>query len=558
MLFKYLLLSVFLLSITASQASAISCTFNWPPDSLSLEPSIVAFIDGAQQSLDISIYQLDNDGIVNAIVSAAKRLSAANVRLVTESKYYHSDKYTGYKTIEAAGVKIIPDDFADGTDRGQCHHKFIIRDKSAVLSGSTNFTDTCTLKNNNNIIILDTPDVVPLYQQEFDQMFVEHRFSIKKHALQGTHEFTIEGKKVEIYFAPYDKVSGKILNLLSSADHSILFCMFTFTDEDIIKVMMDKCKAGVQVYGILDRWQATSGYSAYTPFKDAGMNVKLDIHKGFLHHKFIVIDAGTDSDPTVITGSFNLTSTADSNNDENLVVVHDSELAQQYMAQVRKNFDDTTSQMVLNGVPQVSSHQSSLESSLLISKVSFKDRSGDWIELYCLDDGNSGKGMEIGNYYLESDSVLKVIPPAARIRTGEFLIVTQGDSRIDETASRNGVLRLFAQKFKLTATDEQILLRNQKGEIVDAVCWTNHDGKFPRGEDKDLQKIVNNGQWKSAAENAGVDSSKVPADYIITRDSSFLDTNTADDWIITREAAQGRTFPGASVSGETLNKILNH
>lgn len=44
-----------------------------------------------------------------------------------------------------------------------------------------------------------------------------------------------------------------------------------------------------------------------------------------MHHKFFVID-----NKTVITGSFNPTKAADYSNDDNLVVIRNTEIAKQY------------------------------------------------------------------------------------------------------------------------------------------------------------------------------------------------------------------------------------
>ena len=52
---------------------------------------------------------------------------------------------------------------------------------------------------------------------------------------------------------------------------------------------------------------------------------------GLMHNKFAVIDGRT-----VLTGSFNWTITADTKNDENLLVITDKELAQKYVKQFNR------------------------------------------------------------------------------------------------------------------------------------------------------------------------------------------------------------------------------
>jgi hypothetical protein len=70
----------------------------------------------------------------------------------------------------------------------------------------------------------------------------------------------------------------------------------------------------------------------------AGQDIRS--HEGIsydLHHKYCIVDHSTlDSDPTVLTGSHNWSSAAQTTNDENTVVVHDARVAnlflQEFMA----------------------------------------------------------------------------------------------------------------------------------------------------------------------------------------------------------------------------------
>ncbi|MDD5092167.1 MAG: hypothetical protein PHQ23_14780, partial [Candidatus Wallbacteria bacterium] len=101
-----------------------------------------------------------------------------------------------------------------------------------------------------------------------------------------------------------------------------------------------------------------------------------------------------------------------------------------------------------------------------------------------------------------------------------------------------------------------IILRNPRGDIVDAVCWSNHDGVYSRGEDKDMDSIVRNGQWVGMEEQGCIDSNPVSEKWVVTRDADYVDTNSAADWIITKTATPGAVFSDSvSQSGETLRKL---
>ncbi len=64
-------------------------------------------------------------------------------------------------------------------------------------------------------------------------------------------------------------------------------------------------------------------------FERAGLDVRLDGNPDNMHHKVIVIDA-----VTVVTGSYNLSRSAEEFNDENLVVIQAPDLAALYLEEV--------------------------------------------------------------------------------------------------------------------------------------------------------------------------------------------------------------------------------
>jgi phosphatidylserine/phosphatidylglycerophosphate/cardiolipin synthase-like enzyme len=58
----------------------------------------------------------------------------------------------------------------------------------------------------------------------------------------------------------------------------------------------------------------------------AKVPVKVDGNKYTMHHKVIIIDSSI-----VVTGSFNFTKSADTSNDDNVLVIYDPSVAQQYL-----------------------------------------------------------------------------------------------------------------------------------------------------------------------------------------------------------------------------------
>jgi phosphatidylserine/phosphatidylglycerophosphate/cardiolipin synthase-like enzyme len=106
---------------------------------------------------------------------------------------------------------------------------------------------------------------------------------------------------------------------------------FSYTADAIADMMVAKVKAGLTVRGVFERQNAGGTGSDFTRLKQGGVDVLEDGNCYILHHKVIVID-----ERTVITGSYNFTSSAEKDNDENLVIVDDAALAQAYLDEFQR------------------------------------------------------------------------------------------------------------------------------------------------------------------------------------------------------------------------------
>ena len=69
----------------------------------------------------------------------------------------------------------------------------------------------------------------------------------------------------------------------------------------------------------------TKSYSSADFLVHEGVPTWLDTGHTIAHNKIMIID-----DATVITGSFNFTKAAETHNAENLLVIHDADLAKKY------------------------------------------------------------------------------------------------------------------------------------------------------------------------------------------------------------------------------------
>ncbi len=103
---------------------------------------------------------------------------------------------------------------------------------------------------------------------------------------------------------------------------------FSFTHEEIADAILFK---DVDIKGIFETTQAGSKYSQYHRLKDFGLDVKKDKNKYNMHNKVFIID-----NKTVITGSFNPSSNANKNNDENILIIHDKDIASNFLEEFNR------------------------------------------------------------------------------------------------------------------------------------------------------------------------------------------------------------------------------
>jgi len=286
-----------------------------------IDERLVGLINGAQHSIDIAAYELDLENVADALLAAQGRGVA--VRLVTDTDYLDEG---AVQRLKKGGVPVVDD------KRGAImHDKFVIIDGHTVLTGSWNLTVNCTYRNNNNAIVIESEALARNYEAEFAEMFEKHQFGPSSPRNTVAPQLTIGGTLVENYFAPEDKVAEHLVPLIRQAQKSIYFLAYSFTDDRIGQAMLERAKAGVKVSGVFESRGAETEYGEYPAMKKAGLDVWLDGNPYVMHHKVIIID-----EEIVELGSFNFTASADQDNDENALVIHNPDVARLYLEEFQR------------------------------------------------------------------------------------------------------------------------------------------------------------------------------------------------------------------------------
>lgn len=280
-----------------------------------LDEILAADIDRALASVDVAVYDLDLQSVTDALIEAYGR--GVTVRVVMEGDNADKDQP---QALVAAGIPVIEDGRSP-----VMHNKFLVIDNSITWTGSWNLTESGTYLNNNNAIRMVSDEVSASYEQEFEEMFVDGAFGASSPAGSPYTETRIGDVRVQVLFSPEDGVMERLVHLVDDAQESVFFMAFSFTDDALSRAMLERAADGVLVEGVFESRGVESDFSEFGTMRETGLSVWKDGNPAVMHHKVIIIDG-----EIVVTGSFNFSQNASSQNDENLVILYGDAPASQF------------------------------------------------------------------------------------------------------------------------------------------------------------------------------------------------------------------------------------
>ncbi len=289
--------------------------------------AIIATLDDAQVSIDLAVYQFNWEPLAEALLAAQAR--GVRVRLVTDTDAMLEEVV---QQLVAAGLPVVED-----ARSAIMHDKFVIIDGASVWTGSMNFTHSDAYRNDNNFIHIRSTRLAQNYTREFEEMFAGYDFGAASSANTPNPVITLDGTRIENYFAPEDEVARQILPVLEAAERSIFFMAFAFTRQDFADALLARAADGVNVRGVFETRQIAAGANqAWELLRVGGLaaNVRQDGNSYTMHHKVFIID-----EAIVITGSYNFSRNANENNDENVLILHSPEIAAAYLAEWERVWD---------------------------------------------------------------------------------------------------------------------------------------------------------------------------------------------------------------------------
>jgi len=213
------------------------------------------------------------------------------------------------------------------------HNKFWIFDRQTLWTGSTNITVNGIYKQNNNVILIRSPEIAAIYEREWEELWTG-QLGRRAPSTMNSQWAILDGTPIQVIFSPEDGAVSYLVAMLNDAQVSIRFLAFSFTDYPMAQAMVTRAQNGVDVQGVFETFGSNSPRSELKTLWCAGLPVRQDGNDSFLHDKVIIID-----NSIVVTGSLNFSSSADEDNEENVIIIDNPGIAALYLEEYQKNWD---------------------------------------------------------------------------------------------------------------------------------------------------------------------------------------------------------------------------
>jgi phosphatidylserine/phosphatidylglycerophosphate/cardiolipin synthase-like enzyme len=321
--------------------------------SLEIAREIAAYLDAARECLDIALYDLrlhdeTADVVRGALVGAADR--RVRVRLL-----YNLDRDAGRVPVpppprtEPSLLETLP--FPTVAVPGWpdlMHHKYVIRDRASVWTGSTNWTDDSWTREENVIVTVDSPDLAARFTEDFEQLWTKQ--DVEKSGKVDSSAVDVGGVPVRPWFSPKrgEKLAHEIAHRIGCAERRVRVASPVITSGPILGTLAEVVADGhVDVGGVVDatqiaqvlgQWRENGNASWKTP------SLRFVLERGnftgkrstpyapgavhdYMHAKVAAYD------DRVFVGSFNLSHSGEQNA-ENVLEIEDAALADRMAAYI--------------------------------------------------------------------------------------------------------------------------------------------------------------------------------------------------------------------------------
>ena len=319
---------------------------------------IETYLGAARQTLDLAHYDFNLGAETAAIVGGAIKGAAA--RGVAVRMIYNVDHRNPIPVppppepdltlIASFGVPHraiagVPD---------LMHHKYVVRDRERVWTGSMNWTDDSWSRQENVILEVESKELADAFTRDFDQLWSTG--AVEESGFVDPREVDVGGKSVWSWFTPGhgEELSQRIATAIGCARRRVRICSPVLTAAPILgtlaqivsegKLDLAGCLDRPQIEGVIHQWHEDGNAAWKLPLLERVLTAPFSgkpstpwgtgpVHD-FMHAKVAV------ADDVVFAGSFNLSRSGE-RNAENVLEIHDAALAERlagYIDEVRARY----------------------------------------------------------------------------------------------------------------------------------------------------------------------------------------------------------------------------
>lgn len=146
-----------------------------------------------------------------------------------------------------------------------------------------------------------------------------------------------------ILFSPDDDIQSYLIDLINHETVGIKMAIFMLTTKEVVHALLMAHKRGVAVEVIIDGLCISQARTKMHQLINAGISVyeyKPGVTQArmnnLMHNKFIIFSSTKCDKSLVWTGSFNVTRSAQLNNQENVVILDDARAVEKFTQQFRR------------------------------------------------------------------------------------------------------------------------------------------------------------------------------------------------------------------------------
>jgi len=135
------------------------------------ETNLARVLRMVKKKIDVCIFTFTNDRFYNSLASAWDR--GVKLRVISDdecSKFLGADIYR----LALKGVPCTTDNHV----KLHMHNKFCLIDDTFLVTGSFNWTSQAATGNQENLIVIEAPDLVKQYAQEFEKLWIQFKDNI--------------------------------------------------------------------------------------------------------------------------------------------------------------------------------------------------------------------------------------------------------------------------------------------------------------------------------------------------------------------------------------------